>query len=211
MSRSLRSRPLTLYQARNSVATPQPVIPAIDEDHGASGSHDAPSGQRRRSGLGGGANAMRKTAGKRTGLSKASEVGSNLKKRLSMRYAQPTEVDSGGFSAIPEVPSLPTVLPGAPDLPPDSRGGYDANGRPLPIMGEGFGDIDAQQDVMGGIEDALEGSSHHSHGRPGSLQGRTSLDGRAMARRLSLEGFATDPAIDLDMLSQENFDPEMCE
>ncbi|MCO5589739.1 hypothetical protein L7F22_043707 [Adiantum nelumboides] len=217
MSRSLRSRPLTLYQSqRGSVAPQEPLIPPVPEDGRGRGntSYDSgPSGGK--PGKSGGVSSMKKTMGKRTGLSKASEVGSNLKKRLSMRYAEPTHVDSGGFSAIPEVPSLPTVIPGAPDLPPDAYGygqtgaGYDANGRQLPIMGEGFGQVDTHQDAMATLDEAMEGSSHHSHSQIASLQGRTSLDGRVSAAPLSLEGFTRDPAIDLDLLSQENFDAEM--
>jgi hypothetical protein len=70
------------------------------------------------------------TSGRRGGFSRASEVGSNLKKRLSMRYAEPTELGPGGYSTAPALPPMPHSALSQTD-------GY---GQPLPIMGDGFED-----------------------------------------------------------------------
>ncbi|UZJ52850.1 hypothetical protein CBS101457_002170 [Exobasidium rhododendri] len=213
MSRSLRSRPMTLYQVREGE---QSIIPPVPEASSAFTAAQAStiSGQgneKRRSRLAatGGKN-------KRGPLSKASEVGSNLKKRLSMRYAEPTELGPGGFSAIPDVPAMPSDIPGAPDLPPGSmpygtQMGYHSAGG-LPIMGQGFNDIDEHGGMMGILEDGIgESNQVHSQARGESvLRGRSSLEEKGSSvGALHLEGYINDPAIDLDMLSQENFDPQI--
>ena len=211
MSRSLRSRPMTLYQARDSQ---QNMIPPVPE--AAAPSSSSSRNDKRRSGLI--ATGGKRQGSKRGALYKASEVGSNLKKRLSMRYAEPTELGPGGFSAIPEVPAMPSVIPGAPDLPPGSMphgmggpSGYDLSGRLLPVMGDGFNEMDEHGDFMGGYDEGMgESSSHQSHGRGTPLRGRTSMDDAgSLVGTLHLEGYANDPAIDLEMLSQENFDPQL--
>lgn len=126
-------------------------------------------------------------------MKKASEVGSNLKKRLSMRYAEPTELGPGGFSAVPEVPSLPPVLPMAglelkPSMHSDSHRGLSMDGAPrMPVLGDGFAE-----------EADLDDEAYRPRG--------SSDTGRS-----GLEGYAADPAIDLNLLSREDFDPEACE
>lgn len=224
MSRSLRTRPLTLYQSRDSQ---EPAIPPVrgssraDDAYGAIEETNSdgrvqvqPREQKRLSGMGG---AVRK-AGKRSGLSKASEVGSNLKKRLSMRYAEPTEIGPGGFSAIPEVPALPPqVMPGAPDLPPglaqfNQSELHEPSGRPMPIMGHGFDDegaaMSGSNNDLAYQEDALVGDAAPSiRPRASGDSARTS----GSKGGLSLENFANDPAIDLEMLSHDKFDPQACE
>lgn len=198
---------MTLYQSRDSL---QPAVPPVPNDLSASQELSVPHTDKRKSG---------RPTGKNRALSKASEVGSNLKKRLSLRYAEPTELDAGGFSAIPQVPALPTVYPGAPDLPPlatapaqyqsHSQLERGTNGRVLPILGEGFEDADMNAEPTG-VEDGLNEDQSHSGPQP-SLHGRTSLDGRKLSRGpLQLQNHASDPAVDLEMLSAEKFDPEFC-
>jgi len=210
---------MTLYQSRDSEQSMIPPIPEVPTTTtpAAATNNSNRGNEKRRSGLI--TTSAKRQGSKRGPLSKASEVGSNLKKRLSMRYAEPTELGPGGFSAIPEVPAMPNVIPGAPDLPPGSmpyslgrQAGYDSTGRLLPVMGRGFNDMDENGEMVGGYEDGLgESSSHHSHGRGGSpMRVRTSVDDNmSMAGTLHLEGYANDPAIDLELLSQENFDPQM--
>jgi hypothetical protein len=68
-------------------------------------------------------------------------------------------------------------------------------------MGEGFGDIDGHHETFAHEDGA---SSQQSHGQSSSMHGFDKRDGQ-----LSLEAFDNDPAIDLDMLTQDNFDPEL--
>ena len=106
MSRSLRTRPMTLY-AQDGQPPVIPPVPILESQHQAqqttststsrygayASTSSAPIQQRHRDKV----------------KKKASEVGSNLKKRLSMRYAEPTTLTPGGFSAIPSIPSLPPM------------------------------------------------------------------------------------------------------
>ncbi|PWO00852.1 hypothetical protein FA09DRAFT_293361 [Tilletiopsis washingtonensis] len=127
MSRSLRTRPLTLYASRESAGPSQ----SVDD---ARGGQQTPNSASRKAvpGSGGGSRdqGLTPTSGRRGGFSRASEVGSNLKKRLSMRYAEPTELGPGGYSTAPALPPMPHSALSQTD-------GY---GQPLPIMGDGFED-----------------------------------------------------------------------
>lgn len=204
MSRSLRSRPMTLYGARDSSL--HNLIPPVPEQASSSSAPTASSSSRpneeNRS------RAPGKRSGKQKGaLNRASEVGSNLKKRLSLRYAEPTALGPGGFSAIPEVPALPNLIPGAPDLPPGTMHyvtGYNGSRGNFPVMGDGFHDADEH-----GYEEGMaEGGSHHLYSGAPSIRGRTSVDTSSMVGTLQLEEHAHDPAIDLELLSQEIFDAQ---
>lgn len=114
---------------------------------------------------------------------KASEVGSNLKKRLSMRYAEPTQLDSGGFSAIPAVPSLPPM----PQIHIDDRPHFDhQDSRFLSTIGESS--HDAAYDPDDNELQAMRKSSETT--------------------RTRTEVFEGDPAVDLQLLSQSDFDPQ---
>ncbi|KAN0061879.1 exocyst complex component exo84 [Thecaphora frezii] len=173
MSRSLRTRPMTLYNKDD-----QPVVPSIPASASYS-SNNARAGPSRTD-----ANhaAAPHSSGSvlRKSRKKASEVGSNLKKRLSMRYAEPTTLGPGGFSAIPEVPSLPPM----PQIQVGQTITHQSDGTLLPIMGDGFAEgFKAEQ---------------------GGLRPRGSSD----TARSGTENFADDPAIDLNLLSQDDFDPQ---
>jgi hypothetical protein len=188
---------MTVYQARDSSL--QSAIPPVQEAAAASSSSSRGNEDRRKPGGG------KKSGNRKGALGKASEVGSNLKKRLSLRYAEPTALGEGGFSAIPEVPSIPSTMPGAPDLPPGGINyGARRSSRALPIMGDGFHDHDEQgEDGMG---DALH---QQPYSRAASMRGRASMeDMHSMTGTLQLEGYSDDPAIDLEMLSQEIFDAQ---
>ncbi len=113
---------------------------------------------------------------------KASEVGNNLKKRLSMRYAEPTQLGPGGFSAIPAVPSLPPM----PEIHIDDRPHRDTDYRHLPAMGESFNDNAYDPD-----DNELQAM------RKSSETTRTRTD-----------VFEGDPAVDLQLLTQSDFDPQ---
>lgn len=233
MSRSLRTRRMTLYQTRDGDET-IPSVPPVHLDAargqwqtappaGESSYDAAPSGSRLSVRQGGPETRRTSVAGKRgTALSKASEVGINLKRRLSMRYAEPTELDDRGFSAVPDVPPLPSVIPGAPDLPPSSTAvgrasraeageygagvRYDTNGQPLPVMGDGFADEEGGQELVG-MDDAVA----EARAQDPFIHGRTSLDSRKIASNvLLIDGIASDPMLDLEMLSSDKFNPEEC-
>ncbi|KAJ9474696.1 Exocyst complex component EXO84 [Pseudozyma hubeiensis] len=190
MSRSLRTRPMTLYAQDGQ----QPLIPPVPST--TAYAHDAPStssysqqqaslrqsrydvatSSAAASGSGGGA--LLKKSKK-----KASEVGSNLKKRLSMRYAEPTQLGPGGFSAIPSVPSLPPM----PEIHIDDRPHRDIEDDALRhAIGEASGDVgyDPNDDQL----DAIRKSSD-------TQRSRTDI-------------FSNDPAVDLQLLSQSDFDPQ---
>lgn len=191
---------MTVYRARDSslssaVPQVQEAAPAASTSRGIDKNVPPSAGKR--------------SGGKRGGaLSKASEVGSNLKKRLSLRYAEPTELGPGGFSAIPEVPSLPGVVPGAPDLPPGGLHYGARRSSRLPIMGEGFHEVD-QPGELEYDDGSGEGPHHQVYGAAASTKGRTSVgDIASMTGMLQLEGYTHDPAVDLEMLSQEAFDPQ---
>lgn len=120
---SLRTRPLTLYGSRDAAApnAPEPRTSSRRQQPGAAdewgqSSSNAPSSSTGAYERRGSESKKGRRAG--DGGGGASAVGSNLKKRMSMRYAEPTELGPGGFSAVPDMPPMPSVLPGAPDLPP---------------------------------------------------------------------------------------------
>lgn len=108
---------------------------------------------------------------------KASQVGSNLKNRLSMRYAEPTQLGPGGFSAIPAVPALPSM----PELQVDDQRQYRSDGNRLAAIGEGLTESFEDENVV--------------PRKPVDIGPRTD----------SLEH---DPAIDLNLLSQADFDAQ---
>ncbi|PWZ01194.1 hypothetical protein BCV70DRAFT_188397 [Testicularia cyperi] len=193
MSKSLRTRPMTLYAQDGQQPAIPPVSTAYDSSH--AGPSSSTSGGRISHGRGGsssqqpplqsqshayshslsGVKALKKSK------KKASEVGSNLKKRLSMRYAEPTELGPGGFSAVPAVPSLPSM----PRIQIGDQVEHSSDGRLLPVIGE---ETTRSQDVDE-LEDRLP---------------RKSTD----TTRSRTETFETDPAIDLQLLSQADFDPQ---
>lgn len=114
---------------------------------------------------------------------KASEVGSNLKKRLSMRYAEPTQLGPGGFSAVPAVPSLPRM----PEIHIDDRPHRDIDDeRYLTAIRETSNDAtyDPDEKELNAI--------------------RKSSD----TQRTRTDVFEGDPAVDLQLLSQSDFDPQ---
>ncbi|CDR98683.1 hypothetical protein, partial [Sporisorium scitamineum] len=113
---------------------------------------------------------------------KASQVGSNLKKRLSMRYAEPTQLGPGGFSAIPAVPSLPPM----PQIHIDDRPHHDIDDRYLPAIGETS--HDAAYDPDDNELNAIRKSSD--------------------TQRTRTDVFEGDPAVDLQLLTQSDFDPQ---
>ena len=99
-----------------------------------------------------------------------------------MRYAEPTQLGPGGFSAVPEVPSLPPM----PQIQIGDRPPEHFHGAPMPIMGDGFHDgTDYEQEPY--------------YDRPSNDSVRSGT-----------ESFARDPAIDLNLLSQDDFDPQAC-
>lgn len=217
---------MTLYPGRDgeqgSVIPPVPSSSGSMPQQNASSSSSSRGSDRRPSIMTGtGTGFAKRSKDKRGGggaLSKASEVGSNLKKRFSMRYAEPTEIDASGYSAIPEVPSMPGVVPGAPDLPPGSQyQGYGQEGamqgsRPMPMMGRGFEDIDEHGEGVGTYEEGVlqDGSNKHRNGVTHIARSKVSaMDTASLSGSLQVENFAHDPAIDLDMLSSEDFDPQL--
>ncbi|GAC98205.1 potential exocyst complex component Exo84 [Pseudozyma hubeiensis SY62] len=190
MSRSLRTRPMTLYaqDGQQPLIPPVPSTAAYAHDTASTSSYsqqqaslrhsryDVAASSAAASGSGGGA--LLKKSKK-----KASEVGSNLKKRLSMRYAEPTQLGPGGFSAIPSVPSLPPM----PEIHIDDRPHRDIEDDALRhAIGEASGDVgyDPNDDQL----DAIRKSSD-------TQRSRTDI-------------FSNDPAVDLHLLSQSDFDPQ---
>ncbi|SPO28826.1 related to EXO84 - exocyst protein essential for secretion [Ustilago trichophora] len=200
MSRSLRTRPMTLYAQDGQ----QPVIPPVpaasssaypsnnasypqqqqqhQQQHGSSyHTHQSNSNAVSSSSSSSGGNASRVL---KKSKKKASEVGSNLKKRLSMRYAEPTQLGPGGFSAIPAVPSLPPM----PQIHIDDRPHHDNDDdhRYLPVIGESSHDAAYDPD-----ENELQAMRKSSE----TTRTRTDI-------------FESDPAVDLQLLSQSDFDPQ---
>ncbi|SPO27997.1 related to EXO84 - exocyst protein essential for secretion [Ustilago trichophora] len=199
MSRSLRTRPMTLYAQDGQ----QPVIPPVptasssaypsnhasysqqqqqQQQHGSSyHAHQSNTNAVSSSSSSGGNTSRVLKKSKK----KASEVGSNLKKRLSMRYAEPTQLGPGGFSAIPAVPSLPPM----PQIHIDDRPHHDNHHddrRYLPAIGESSHDAPYDPD-----ENELQAMRNSSE----TTRTRTDI-------------FQTDPAVDLQLLSQSDFDPQ---
>lgn len=206
MSRSLRTRPMTLYAQDGQ----QPAIPQLppassststyprdgsysqqqQQQHRQEHHHQQVSSQQTRygasnlirslsSGGGGGAASSGNTSTVlKKSKKKASEVGSNLKKRLSMRYAEPTPIGPGGFSAIPAVPSLPPM----PEIHIDDRPHLDNNDHfPSAI---GAAPIDTPYDPDDNMRKSFD-----------TVRSRTDV-------------FQGDPAVDLQLLSQSDFDPQ---
>ncbi|TKY89063.1 hypothetical protein EX895_001594 [Sporisorium graminicola] len=186
MSRSLRTRPMTLYAQDGQ----QPVIPPVPAAAGASSAYpsDAPYAQQQsalrhsRYDASSGAPESSSSGMLKKSRSKASQVGSNLKKRLSMRYAEPTQLGPGGFSAIPAVPSLPPM----PQIHIDDRPHHDIDDRYLPAIGESS--QDAAYDPDDNELNAIRKSSD--------------------TQRTRTDVFEGDPAVDLQMLTQSDFDPQ---
>jgi len=58
---------------------------------------------------GGSQQAVVTPGGRRTSMA----IGNNLRKRLSMRYAEPTALGPGGLSAVPQMPTMPSQYSGA--------------------------------------------------------------------------------------------------
>ncbi|PWN52446.1 hypothetical protein IE53DRAFT_367213 [Violaceomyces palustris] len=170
MSRSLRSRPMTLYSKDD-----QPNIPNLP----GSSSNVIPSSSSLSQMAAREAKVVKK--GKKGGVRKAAEVGSNLKKRLSMRYAEPTELGPGGLSAIPQVPSLPSANQFNVSV---NQQYMDKTGRSLPILGEGFSE-----------EPDFDDETY----RP-----KASFDTTASRT----DHFAGDFSVDVGLLSQDDFDPQ---
>ena len=192
MSRSLRTRPMTLYAQDGQ----QPVIPPVPAasssqayPNDASYSRHQQQQQQQQHSCHGSSNAVpsSSTGGSTSKVlkkskKKASEVGSNLKKRLSMRYAEPTQIAPGGFSAIPAVPSLPPM----PQIHIDDRPHLDTDDRYLPAIGETSHDAAYDPDDQELL--AMRKSSETTRTRTDVFQG--------------------DPAVDLELLSQSDFDPQ---
>ncbi|SJX64383.1 related to EXO84-exocyst protein essential for secretion [Sporisorium reilianum f. sp. reilianum] len=184
MSRSLRTRPMTLYAQDGQ----QPVIPPVP----AAYANDAPYAQQQNALRhsrydAAGASSHAESSSSSSGMlkkskKKASQVGSNLKKRLSMRYAEPTQLGPGGFSAIPAVPSLPPM----PQIHIDDRPHHDTDDRFLPAIGESS--HDAAYDPDDNELNAIRKSSD--------------------TQRTRTDVFEGDPAVDLQMLTQSDFDPQ---
>ncbi|CAO1621793.1 unnamed protein product [Sympodiomycopsis kandeliae] len=110
MSRSLRTRPLTLYDSNPPSAIPPVSSTSTDDQYYARQQHHQQQQQPTSA-------SSSKGSGAKARLKKASNVGSNLKKRLSTRYGD-NDQDSGPGSrgsrgsrffqqSIPAVPSLP--------------------------------------------------------------------------------------------------------
>lgn len=186
MSRSLRTRPMTLYAQEGQ----QPIIPPVPSSS-SSAFPANPSLSHRQQSLSQqaryGGTAAESSSSKgvlKKSKKKASEVGSNLKKRLSMRYAEPTQLGPGGFSSIPAVPSLPPM----PTIHIDDRPHHDNDDqRYLPTIGEGSHDTNAY-DPDDNELNALRKSSETTRTRTEIFQG--------------------DPAVDLELLTQSDFDPQ---
>ncbi|CBQ68741.1 related to EXO84-exocyst protein essential for secretion [Sporisorium reilianum SRZ2] len=184
MSRSLRTRPMTLYAQDGQ----QPVIPPVP----AAYANDAPYAQQQNALRhsrydAAGASSHAESSSSSSGMlkkskKKASQVGSNLKKRLSMRYAEPTQLGPGGFSAIPAVPSLPPM----PQIHIDDRPHHDTDDRFLPAIGESS--HDAAYDPDDNELNAIRKSSD--------------------TQRTRTDVFEGDLAVDLQMLTQSDFDPQ---
>lgn len=113
---------------------------------------------------------------------KAHDVGSNIKKRLSMRYAEPTQLGPGGFSAIPAVPSLPPM----PEILVDDRPHHQLDDHYPPGIGESTND--AAYDPDDAELNAIRKSSD-------TARSRTDI-------------FDNDPNVDSQLLSQSDFDPQ---
>lgn len=187
MSRSLRSRPMTLYAQEG-----QPVIPPVPSTHAyphaSSSSSSQPSQSHDGASAGGSSSSTRHVLKK--SKKKASEVGSNLKKRLSMRYAEPTQLGPGGFSAAPAVPRLPPM----PEIQIDDRPHRDMDERYLAPVPQSASrrasgdDDDAAYDPDDAELNALRKSSDTARTRTDVFEG--------------------DPAVDLQLLSQAEFDPQ---
>ncbi|CCF50664.1 hypothetical protein NDA11_005482 [Ustilago hordei] len=189
MSRSLRTRPMTLYAQEGQ----QPVIPPVPTASSSSSTYpkDASSSQQQNSLRYGAyaASGPAESSGKH-GTSKvlkkskknASEVGSNLKKRLSMRYAEPTQLGPGGFSAIPALPSLPPM----PEIHIDDQPHHDTDKRYLPAIGESSKDAayDADEKELEAMRKSCE------------------------TTRTRTDVFQGDPAVDVQLLSASEFDPQ---
>ncbi|SNX86315.1 related to EXO84 - exocyst protein essential for secretion [Melanopsichium pennsylvanicum] len=190
MSRSLRTRPTTLYAQdshHNPVITPVPSASSQTYQSNASYSHQDSSSSASysqgnnndlRSSSSSGGNTRRVLNKSRN---KASQVGSNLKKRLSMRYAEPTQLDAGGFSTIPSVPSLPPM----PAIHIDDRPHHQVDSRYLAPINE------SSHDAYDPDDNELQAMRKSSE----TSRSRTDM-------------FETDPAVDLELLSQSDFDPQ---
>ncbi|EST09068.1 Cullin repeat-like-containing domain protein [Kalmanozyma brasiliensis GHG001] len=189
MSRSLRTRPMTLYAQDGQ----QPVIPPLPSSSAAAASSSSsstaypynPSSSQRQSSLrqarqdgssSSSTNVLKKSK------KKASQVGSTLKNRLSMRYAEPTQLGPGGFSAIPAVPALPPM----PEIHIDDRPHHLIDDPYLPAIGESASD--AAYDPDDNELNAIRKSSD--------------------TQRSRIDTFDSDPNVDTQLLSQSDFDPQ---
>lgn len=162
MSRSLRSRPLTLYGNTPTSSIPPTPQDAYYQEQSTPTPSTAPSSAKSR-------------------LKKASQVGSNLKKRLSTRYAT---TDESGTSAGPQSASIPAV----PSIP---RQHYQDQPR-LPTTGSG---LDAYN-----IEEESEDEPHpnipqgaHSRADPSYLQPYSARDIRSSDLASSSSGSGATP------------------
>ncbi|KAK0555753.1 exocyst complex component exo84 [Tilletia horrida] len=137
MSRSLRSRPLTLYGSTDGHGQQQqqPAVPQLSRqtqqqqqqqqyDSASSSSNIFRKSSRRQQQIfplspsadpttQSQYNGLQSPGTPKEGSSPgnarrmSTAIGNNLRKRLSMRYAEPTALGPGGLSAVPQMPALP--------------------------------------------------------------------------------------------------------
>lgn len=187
MSRSVRTRRLTVYDAQSAgipqtyqtnnvpsrTTSNQPFrSPEGDAATYASQQKQAPHGI---------PEARRNGGGRPRG---ATLVGSNLKKRLSTRYGDEQRGGSTAGAMIPAVPSLPSGLSQQAYI----QSSYDqleagssaaADRRRLPVLGEGFeGSAGQREEAFGRPEDGRSGSGDHfsNQARDGAPGGYDDFD-----------------------------------
>ena len=228
MSRSLRTRPQTVYRQQDSQADDQGRIISHD---GTEQLHGNESNALRHSEL--------RDQAAAHGKGNRSKVSSNLKKRLSMRYkdgADPMQDHIYRMAAASEIPEMPPVpmqmlapsaasaahgpgtqqdaMSAALSIPGFSLG---QNHHMLPVMHEDVAlaeeaDIaraEGQQQGVGGSSRAYPAASSRSE--PSSMSQRFAM-GIEFARKQSSSS-AGGPAAgaDLAFIGSERFDPQACE
>ncbi|PWN24577.1 hypothetical protein BDZ90DRAFT_205221, partial [Jaminaea rosea] len=110
MSRSLRSRPLTLYDASGSSIPPVPEAGAGQPSVPSRSTSNHPSKQHHRNDSRD--QNQQSSSSSKSKLKKASQVGSNLKKRLSTRYGDDDhEQAAADQAAMPVAPSMGSLAP----------------------------------------------------------------------------------------------------
>ncbi|CAD6893755.1 unnamed protein product [Tilletia controversa] len=168
-----------------------------------------------------------------SGRRMSTAIGNNLRKRLSMRYAEPTALGPGGLSAVPSMPAMPPQFGGGAS---SSSSGFNAfkdgaasvegpgmagiglrAGRGLPTsisVGDNLqaDSIPEQQPALHHHQYQHQTQQPHTSALPENAQLTSGQVEQDLNRRAGgwerLERSARNPAVDLNLLTKSKFDPE---